>query len=243
MNQSLLLFSLFGPFFWLIRQVSQQSEYRDELVQYLCGGLLLSTIFGLYQAFHIGISQLSVGVNGTQIHSSFFGETVMMGIFLALFLGFSKKPIWFGATLLFVLGVLVSLSRASWLATIIPIFVILFWQRSNWSNVANLRTRLLSILIGVVSIGILWQPVSTRLGSFLETAPTTSHHIRLLELQGAFRMLTHTSLVGVGPGQLPLFYPQFRVQEVNQTQEWQFYPRQIRNNLFDFWLTFGIWEG
>jgi O-antigen ligase len=215
--------------FWSARTIARAGR-GELLLTALAAAVVLGALTGLVQAYGLAetsLASLSRAPGGTFGNRNFMAHLVAIGLPVLLLLALearSRPRFALGAVgVAFVIAALVlSRSRAAWLgAGACGTFLAVegLWVGRLWDD-ARLRRRVL-ILAGVALTGVVlalvlpnrlnWRSDSPYLESLTGVAnyKEGSGRGRLIQYGNTLEMAAEHPLLGVGPGNWPVFYPRF----------------------------------
>ncbi len=246
-TQSSIFFIYITILFLILRFLFKDPKQSKEILIFSLLGLIIAGVAGLKEYFFILDKEnlLQKGVYAFESHSVFFGVEMMVGIFITLSLFLSKKVSFQKLQMvligLFLAATIVSFSRGVWISLLIGIFgAALMTFRNHYQKLDFKSFKLLAPILVLVLFVFSFQ-ITKEIKSLSDfKSPMTSQYIRSLELKDGFNLFQKMAIpFGLGVGQLPFYFPQFRSLEHNLTQEWMLYPSQIRNNYLDLSISFG----
>lgn len=215
--------------FWCARTLGRTGLSRPLLTALGCA-IVLGAATGLAQAYGLidtGLASLTRAPGGTFGNRNFMAHLVALGLPLLLFLAIEARDrtrFSIGATgvALAAAALMLSRSRAAWLgAAAGGIFLAVegLWVGRLWAD-ARLRRRVL-LLGGMAAAGLVlalalpnrlnWRSDSPYLDSLTGVAnyKEGSGRGRLIQYGNTLEMAARHPLLGVGPGNWPVFYPRF----------------------------------
>jgi hypothetical protein len=215
--------------FWCGRMVARAGG-REALLVGLAAAVVLGAVTGLAQAYGLvatNLASLSRAPGGTFGNRNFMAHLVAIGLPVLLYLALEARSnarfLLGGVGVALATGALVlSRSRAAWLgAAVASVFLIVegLWLGRLWGD-DRLRRRVLR-LAGVAAAGVLlamvlpnrlnWRSDSPYLESLSGVAnyKEGSGLGRVIQYENTLSMAAHHPLLGVGPGNWPVFYPLF----------------------------------
>jgi hypothetical protein len=215
--------------FWSARSVAR-AGLGTALVVGLAAALVLGAVTGLVQAYglvHTSLASLTRAPGGSFGNRNFMAHLVAIGLPLLLALTLETRSrigfaIGAAGLALGITALVLSRSRAAWVgAGAAGAFLALegLWIGRLWDD-APLRARVVR-LAGVAAAGILlalllpnrlnWRSESPYLESLAGVAnyKEGSGRGRVIQYGNTLRMAARHPLLGVGPGNWPVFYPAF----------------------------------
>lgn len=221
--------------FWTARAVAR-AGYGRQLLAALAAAITLGALTALAQAYGLassglassGLASLSRAPGGTFGNRNFMAHLVAIGLPVVLLLTLEARSrarfaVGAGATTLLAAALFLSRSRAGWLgAALSAVFLAVegFWIGRLWEE-PRLRRRL-TWLAAAAAAGVLlalllpnrlnWRSDSPYLDSLTGVAnyKQGSGRGRLIQYGNSLRMAAAHPLLGVGPGNWPVYYPEFR---------------------------------
>jgi O-antigen ligase len=215
--------------FWCARTLAR-AGMRGPLLASLAIGIVLGAATALGQAYGLldtNLSSLSRAPGGTFGNRNFMAHLVAMGLPLLLFLAVEARDrlrfaLAAAGMALAVAALVLSRSRAAWLGTGLgAAFLVIegLWIGRLWSD-HRLRRRVLQLtgigLAGLAAAVVLpnrlnWRSDSPYLDSLtgVTNYKEGSGRGRLIQYGNTLKMAAHHPLLGVGPGNWPVFYPRF----------------------------------
>ncbi len=215
--------------FWCGRTLGRTGLGRP-LLAVLGGAIVLGALTGLAQAYGLidsSLTSLSRAPGGTFGNRNFMAHLVALGLPLLLYLALEARDrvrfsIAGTGVLLAAAALVLSRSRAAWLgAAAGGIFFAVegFWIGRLWSD-TRLRRRVLTLsnlaMVGLVLA--LWIPnrLNWRSDSpYLDSLTGVTNYKegsgrgRLIQYGNTLKMAARQPLLGVGPGNWPVYYPRF----------------------------------
>jgi hypothetical protein len=215
--------------FWCARTLGRTGLSRP-LLTVLAGAIVLGATTGLAQAYGLidtNLTSLSRAPGGTFGNRNFMAHLVALGLPLLLFRALEARDrvrftIAGMGVLLAAAALVLSRSRAAWLgAAAGGIFLAVegFWIGRLWSD-ARLRQRVLALsnmaVFGLVLALLLpnrlnWRSESPYLDSLtgVTNYKEGSGRGRLIQYGNTLKMAGRHPVLGVGPGNWPVYYPRF----------------------------------
>jgi hypothetical protein len=215
--------------FWCARTVARTGLSRP-LLTILAGAIVLGAATGLAQAYGLidtSLTSLSRAPGGTFGNRNFMAHLVALGLPLLFFRALEARnrvrfTIAGTGVLLAAAALVLSRSRAAWLgAAAGGIFLAVegFWIGRLWSD-ARLRQRVLALsnmaVVGLVLALLLpnrlnWRSESPYLDSLtgVTNYKEGSGRGRLIQYGNTLKIAARHPLLGVGPGNWPVYYPLF----------------------------------
>ncbi|HET7469472.1 MAG TPA: O-antigen ligase family protein, partial [Gemmatimonadales bacterium] len=218
-----------GALFWCARMVARAGR-REALLIGLAGAVVLGALTGLAQAYGVvttNLASIARAPGGTFGNRNFMAHLVAIGLPALLYLALEAR-----SQTRFVLGgtgaalaaaaLVLSRSRAAWLgAGAAGAFLIVegFWLGRLWGD-DRLRRRALQ-LAGVAATGVAlaialpnrlnWRSDSPYLESLSDLAnyKEGSGAGRVIQYRNTLAMAERHPVLGVGPGNWPVYYPLF----------------------------------
>ena len=215
--------------FWCGRTLGRTGLGRP-LLSVLAAAIVLGALTGLAQAYGLidsSLTSLSRAPGGTFGNRNFMAHLVALGLPLLLYLALEARDrvrfsIAGAGVLLAAAALVLSRSRAAWLgAAAGGIFFAVegFWIGRLWSD-TRLRRRVLTLsnmaMVGLVLA--LWIPnrLNWRSDSpYLDSLTGVTNYRegsgrgRLIQYGNTLKMAARYPLLGVGPGNWPVYYPRF----------------------------------
>ena len=215
--------------FWCGRTLGRTGLGRP-LLSVLAAAIVLGAVTGLAQAYGLidsSLTSLSRAPGGTFGNRNFMAHLVALGLPLLLYLALEARDrvrfsIAGAGVLLAAAALVLSRSRAAWLgAAAGGIFFAVegFWIGRLWSD-TRLRRRVLTLsnmaMVGLVLA--LWIPnrLNWRSDSpYLDSLTGVTNYKegsgrgRLIQYGNTLKMAARNPLLGVGPGNWPVYYPRF----------------------------------
>ena len=215
--------------FWCARTLGRTGLGRP-LLSVLAAAIVLGAVTGLAQAYGLidsSLTSLSRAPGGTFGNRNFMAHLVALGLPLLLYLALEARDrlrfsIAGAGVLLAAAALVLSRSRAAWLgAAAGGIFFAVegFWIGRLWSD-TRLRRRVLTLsnmaMVGLVLA--LWIPnrLNWRSDSpYLDSLTGVTNYKegsgrgRLIQYGNTLKMAARHPLLGVGPGNWPVYYPRF----------------------------------
>jgi O-antigen ligase len=215
--------------FWCARTVARAGR-GDALLLALAGAVVLGALTGLVQAYGLvdtGLASLSRAPGGTFGNRNFMAHLVAIGLPLLLYLSLGSR-----SRLGFLVGsvgiglaaaaLVLSRSRAAWLGagTCLAFLAVEgFWRGRLWDD-ERLRRRVrrlgalaaAGLLLALVLPNRLnWRSDSPYLESLTGVANYRegSGRGRVIQWANTLRMAAQHPVLGVGPGNWPVFYPRY----------------------------------
>src|SRR5690242_529372 len=215
--------------FWSARAVAR-AGLGTPLVTGLAIAVVLGAVTGLVQAYGLvstSLASLTRAPGGTFGNRNFMAHLVAIGLPLLLFVTLdarSRTRLGFGAAgvCLAATALVLSRSRAAWLAASVAGAVLTFeglWVGQLWGD-RRLRSRVVR-LAAVAGLGVVlalalpnrlnWRSDSPYLESLTGVANYRegSGRGRVIQYGNTLKMAVQHPLLGVGPGNWPVFYPAF----------------------------------
>ena len=215
--------------FWCARTLSR-AGLRTPLLSALALAIVLGAVTALAQAYGLidtNLASLSRAPGGTFGNRNFMAHLVALGLPLLLFLALEARngirfTLGAAGVALSAAALVLSRSRAAWLAAGIgAVFLVVegLWIGGLWAD-DRLRRRVLQ-LTGVAVAGLVlaivlpnrlnWRSESPYLDSLtgVTNYKEGSGRGRLIQYGNTLEMAAHHPLLGVGPGNWPVFYPRF----------------------------------
>ena len=215
--------------FWCARTVARAGR-ADLLLLSLAAAVVLGAITGLAQAYGLvetSLASLSRAPGGTFGNRNFMAHLVAMGLPLLLYVSLASRSragfvIGSAGIGLAAAALVLSRSRAAWLgagACLVFLAVEGLWVGRLWDD-ARLRRRVRR-LAGLAAAGLLlalvlpnrlnWRSDSPYLESLAGVAnyKEGSGRGRLIQWGNTLTMAAQHPLLGVGPGNWPVFYPKY----------------------------------
>jgi hypothetical protein len=215
--------------FWSARSVAR-AGLGGPLVIGLAAAVVLGAVTGLVQAYGLvdnSLASLTRAPGGTFGNRNFMAHIVAIGLPLLLAVTLearSRTGAWLGAAgvALGTAALVLSRSRAAWVAAgVAGAFLVLegLWMGRLWGD-PRLRTkavRLASVAVGALVLALVlpnrlnWRSASPYLESLAGVANYRegSGRGRVIQYGNTLRMAARHPLLGVGPGNWPVFYPAF----------------------------------
>jgi O-antigen ligase len=216
--------------FWCGRMVARAGR-REALLVGLAAAIVLGALTGLAQAYGLvttNLASMARAPGGTFGNRNFMAHLVAIGLPVLLYLALEARTqsrFVLGATgaALAAAALVLSRSRAGWLgAGVAGAFLIVegLWRGRLWGD-DRLRRRALQ-LAGVAAAGVLlavalpnrlnWRSDSPYLESLTGVAnyKEGSGAGRLIQYRNTLRMAERHPVLGVGPGNWPVYYPLFK---------------------------------
>ncbi len=215
--------------FWCARTLGRTGLGRP-LLSVLAAAIVLGAVTGLAQAYGLidsSLTSLSRAPGGTFGNRNFMAHLVALGLPLLLYLALEARDrlrfsIAGAGVLLAAAALVLSRSRAAWLgAAAGGIFFAVegFWIGRLWSD-TRLRRRVLTLsnmaMVGLVLA--LWIPnrLNWRSDSpYLDSLTGVTNYKegsgrgRLIQYGNTLKIAARHPLLGVGPGNWPVYYPRF----------------------------------
>jgi O-antigen ligase len=218
--------------FWSARAVARAGLGRP-LMAGLATAVVLGAVTGLVQAYGLvttNLASLTRAPGGTFGNRNFMAHLVAIGLPLLVFVTLdarSRTRLGLGAigVCLGVGALVLSRSRAAWLAAGVAGAFLIFdgiWIGRLWGD-RRLRIRVVR-LAGVAGVGVVlalalpnrlnWRSDSPYLESLAGVAnyKEGSGRGRVIQYDNTLKMAARHPLLGVGPGNWPVFYPAFRAR-------------------------------
>ncbi|MGN6393505.1 MAG: O-antigen ligase family protein [Gemmatimonadales bacterium] len=219
--------------FWSARAVAR-AGLGTPLVTGLAIAVVLGAVTGLVQAYGLvstSLASLTRAPGGTFGNRNFMAHLVAIGLPLLLFVTLdarSRTRLGFGAAgvCLAATALVLSRSRAAWLAASVAGAFLTFeglWVGRLWGD-RRLRSRVVR-LAAVAGLGVVlalalpnrlnWRSDSPYLESLAGVAnyKEGSGRGRVIQYGNTLKMAVRHPLLGVGPGNWPVFYPAFMSRE------------------------------
>ncbi|MGH7499200.1 MAG: O-antigen ligase family protein [Gemmatimonadales bacterium] len=215
--------------FWCGRTLTR-AGLRRPLLAALAFAIVLGAVTALAQAYGLidsSLASLSRAPGGTFGNRNFMAHLVALGLPLLLFLALEARDrvrfsLGAAGVALSAAALVLSRSRAAWLAAAIGgVFLVVegLWIGGLWAD-TRLRRRVLQ-LTGVAVAGLVlalilpnrlnWRSESPYLDSLtgVTNYKEGSGRGRLIQYGNTIDMAVHHPVLGVGPGNWPVFYPRF----------------------------------
>ena len=215
--------------FWCARTLGRTGLSRP-LLSVLAAAIVLGAGTGLAQAYGLidtNLTSLSRAPGGTFGNRNFMAHLVALGLPLLFFMalqarnGFRFAIAGLGV-LLAAVALVLSRSRAGWLGAAAGVLFLAiegFWIGRLWSD-TRLRRRVLELsLMAMIGLWVAlllpnrlnWRSDSPYLDSLtgVTNYKEGSGRGRLIQYGNTLRMAARQPLLGVGPGNWPVYYPRF----------------------------------
>ena len=215
--------------FWCARMVARAGR-RDALLVGLASAVVLGALTGLAQAYGVvstNLASIARAPGGTFGNRNFMAHLVAIGLPVLLYLALearSQARFFLGGAgvALAAAALVLSRSRAAWLGAVAAsAFLIIegFWFGRLWGD-DRLRRRVLQ-LAGVAAAGAVlavalpnrlnWRSDSPYLESLTDLAnyKEGSGAGRVIQYRNTLTMAERHPVLGVGPGNWPVYYPLF----------------------------------
>lgn len=209
------------------RYVLSRRELLNKLVKVFILCSAISSIYGLIIYFG-GIEERAKAVLSGENGLGTLMIPAVIGT-LAFFNHTSarQKVIAGGIFPILLLGLLFSLSRGAWMGAIGGLIVYGIYQKKEWLRV--------SILIAIIIIMLFaCPPLFSRLNSIPDLS-YSSNQERIYILEATWKMIKDYPLTGVGMGNYPLVYPEYKIPESRI-----FNASFAHNIFFQIWAEAGI---
>jgi hypothetical protein len=215
--------------FWCARTLGRTGLSRP-LLTVLAGAIVLGAGTGLAQAYGVidtSLTSLSRAPGGTFGNRNFMAHLVALGLPLLFLLALeARNRVRFAIAGLGVLvaaaALVLSRSRAAWLGALAGVIFLAvegFWIGRLWSD-TRLRRRVLELsLMAMVGLALAlmipnrlnWRSESPYLDSLtgVTNYKEGSGRGRLIQYGNTLKMASRHPLLGVGPGNWPVYYPRF----------------------------------
>jgi O-antigen ligase len=218
--------------FWCARTLAR-AGYSRALVAALALSGIVGAATALLQAYgvHTEFVSLNRAPGGTFGNRNFMAHLCVITLPALLFAAL-RAPTrgafmrWCGGLALVAGALILSRSRAAWLALLVGLFVLaiagaIALRRNDGSiKPARLFVLLLAAVVGAGASLVIPNTLDWRSDSpYLDTAHSIvnykggSGHGRLVQYGNSLRMTLHHPLLGVGPGNWPVVYPRFASAE------------------------------
>ena len=184
------------------------------------GGGVAAALFGVIQAWH---SRFTIMPSGADLESNRLGTTLASGLVLGLglFMGGTRKARWLMvATAILFAGLLATMSRSAWVATVAGLGVLMVFGAGGRGRLA------LAVawgIVGVVGVFVLarpfasaWKPGATSpsmqqvLGEVRSLLNLKENRNRLVLWRTALRIAADHPVVGTGFGTFGLAFAEYR---------------------------------
>lgn len=154
------------------------------------------------------LDNLHIRAYGLTFHPNVLGGFLMVGIFLAVYLILTQSRLWLLALPVLFAGLYLSFSRSAWLA--FGLSMLLFGVFS-WINLKSPRVKKLTTvgLFSITMIGVAGVFLTGRF-NFQSLSEFTSIFGRGELIRIAMDAIKDNPLLGIGPGNFPLFMLQYR---------------------------------
>ena len=215
--------------FWCGRMIARAGR-REALLAGLAAAVVLGALTGLAQAYGLlttNLASLSRAPGGTFGNRNFMAHLVAIGLPVLLYLAIEARSnarfVLGGTGVALAVGALVlSRSRAAWLAAAAAgLFLIVegLWLGRLWGD-DRLRRRVVRLasvaMAGMVLALVLPNRLNWRSDSpYLESLAGVANYKegsglgRVIQYRNTLAMAEHHPVLGVGPGNWPVFYPAY----------------------------------